>query len=65
MAICTSTNHWFTNTYIGMINIISMLMILLTRRANRTRTSIGIRKLFIRIRIIRIFITGTGTRGER
>jgi hypothetical protein len=43
------------------MNIISMLMILLTRRANRTRTAIGMRSLSIRTRITRIFIIAIDT----
>ena len=52
-----------TTIYIGMMSIISMTMPRPIRSVNRIRTSIGTRNLLIRIRIIRICITGTGTRG--
>ena len=63
MFIYTVTSHLLTTIYIGMMSIISMVMPRPIRSVNHTRTSIGTKNLLIRIRIIRICITGTGTSG--
>ena len=64
MFIYTVTSPLLTSIYIGMMSIISMAMHRPIRSVNRIRTSIGTKNLLIRIRITRICITGTGTRGE-
>ena len=64
MFIYTGMSPLLTSIYIGMMSIISMAMHRPIRSVNRMHTPIGTKNWLIRIRIIRICITGTGTRRE-